>query len=75
MMLQPPNATRLGAAMSLNGVPMNGATGMPMNKMQPGGLMNGSAELDQDLESRKRKMQEVVESEAKRARQKTGTSM
>ena len=57
-----------------NGTGMNGA-GMPINKMQPGGLPNGTSDLEHDLESRKRKMQDVNDPEAKRVRQKTGMSM
>ena len=38
----------------------------------PGGTPNGTADLEHDMENRKRKMQEAVESDAKRVRQKTG---
>ncbi|RPD63057.1 hypothetical protein L227DRAFT_644612 [Lentinus tigrinus ALCF2SS1-6] len=67
MLLHPPNIMGVGVNGAMNG-------GLSLNKMQPGGLPNGSADLEHDLESRKRKMAEVAESEAKRARQKTGGS-
>ncbi|CDO72348.1 hypothetical protein BN946_scf184977.g45 [Trametes cinnabarina] len=64
-----------GNMMSNNGAPIPGmnmnGTGM---KIPPVAVPNGAGELDHDSESRKRKMQEAVESEAKRARQKTGPS-
>lgn len=75
---QPPNAMALGGGMPTNGAshPAMNGNGMPMGKMLPGGFpggaQNGSVELEHELESRKRKMQEVVESDAKRVRQKTG---
>ncbi|KAI0670013.1 hypothetical protein C8Q78DRAFT_992406 [Trametes maxima] len=71
-----------GGGMPTNGVPhpaMNG-NGMAMAKMAqghfPGGIpgQNGVVDMEHDLDSRKRKMQEAAESEAKRARQKTGGS-
>ncbi|OSD03539.1 hypothetical protein PYCCODRAFT_1476932 [Trametes coccinea BRFM310] len=75
---QPPNPMVVGNMMPSSGAPM---PGMNMNgagmKMQipPGAVQNGGAgEMEHELESRKRKMQEAVESEAKRARQKTGGS-
>ncbi|KAI0639294.1 hypothetical protein C8Q77DRAFT_1046559 [Trametes polyzona] len=81
--LQFPNPLASGGGMPANGTPhpaMNG-NGIPMPKMHPGGFpampggaQNGSVDLDHDLESRKRKMQEAVESDAKRVRQKTGGS-
>ena len=84
MPLHPPNMmSGVGAGMPANGAShptMNGAGGsVPMPKMQPGAFptmpgapANGSGDLDHDLESRKRKIQEAVESDPKRARQKTG---
>ncbi|EIW64780.1 uncharacterized protein TRAVEDRAFT_33530 [Trametes versicolor FP-101664 SS1] len=76
---QPPNPMALGG-----GMPANGASHPAMNgnmgKMLPGGFpampggQNGNVELEHDMESRKRKMQEAVESDAKRVRQKTGGS-
>ncbi|KAI0757114.1 hypothetical protein C8Q80DRAFT_1265086 [Daedaleopsis nitida] len=62
-----------GAGLMPNGTGVNG-TGMPIHKMQPGGLPNGTTDLEHDLESRKRKMLEVNDPEAKRVRQKTGGS-
>ncbi|EJF66597.1 hypothetical protein DICSQDRAFT_46065 [Dichomitus squalens LYAD-421 SS1] len=79
---QPPNMTGAGVGMSPSGAnhpALNG--GVPLAKMPsggfpaiPGGAPNGPADLDHDLDSRKRKMQENVESDAKRVRQKTGGS-
>ncbi|KAI8995524.1 hypothetical protein BD414DRAFT_479785 [Trametes punicea] len=85
---QPPNSVAAGGSgmMPANGAPPPlpgiNANGMPVAKMQQGGFPampgsagpNGSGDLEHDLESRKRKMQEAVESEAKRVRQKTGGS-
>ena len=79
----PPNAmSGVGAGMPVNGAThtaMNGAGPVPMPKMPPGGFPamagtapNGPADLEHDLETRKRKMQEAAESDPKRARQKTG---
>ena len=79
---QPPNLLLSGAGPGM--AAMNGAghptmNGAGMSKMQPGGFpgmpgpaSNGSADVDHDMESRKRKMQEAAESDPKRARQKTG---
>ncbi|KAI0361749.1 hypothetical protein OH77DRAFT_1492728 [Trametes cingulata] len=78
-----PNPMATGGGLPTNGGPhpaMNG-NGMAIPKMQqggfpnmPGGVPNGSMDMEHELESRKRKMQEAVESEAKRVRQKTGGS-
>ncbi|RDX55986.1 hypothetical protein OH76DRAFT_586460 [Lentinus brumalis] len=62
---------------NMDGPGVNGAingAGLSLNKMQSGGLSNGSGDLEHDMDSRKRKMAEVAESEAKRVRQKTGGS-
>ena len=77
----PPNTMGAAAGMPTNGAnhpTLNG--GVPLAKIPsggfpaiPGGAATGSADLEHDLESRKRKMQEAVESDAKRVRQKTGT--
>ncbi|KAH9857885.1 hypothetical protein C2E23DRAFT_718417 [Lenzites betulinus] len=83
MPFQPPNAMALGGGLPANGAthPAMNGNGMPMAKLHPGGfpsipgpVQNGSIELEHDMESRKRKMQEAVESDAKRVRQKTGGS-
>ncbi|KAI0374281.1 hypothetical protein BV20DRAFT_935514 [Pilatotrama ljubarskyi] len=78
-----PNSMATGGGLPTNGAPhpaMNG-NGMGMAKMQqggfpamPGSVQNGSLDMEHEMESRKRKMQEAVESEAKRVRQKTGGS-
>ncbi|KAI0824277.1 hypothetical protein BC628DRAFT_1323107 [Trametes gibbosa] len=83
MPFQPPNSMALGGGLPANAVthPAMNGNGMPMAKMHPGGfpaitgpVQNGAVELEHDIESRKRKMQEAVESDAKRVRQKTGGS-
>ncbi|KAI0778073.1 hypothetical protein BD413DRAFT_466303 [Trametes elegans] len=74
----PPNLMASAGGMPANGAPhpaMNG-NGINMVKGPQGGFpaQNGAVDMEHELESRKRKMQEAVESEAKRARQKTAGS-
>ncbi|KAI0335418.1 hypothetical protein GY45DRAFT_1431031 [Cubamyces sp. BRFM 1775] len=82
----PVNPMVPGGAMPANGggplPPQMNGNGMQMPKMPPGGfpampgpVPNGApGDVEHELDSRKRKMQEASESEAKRARQKTGGS-
>lgn len=79
MPFQPPNMMGVGGGMSTNGASHPAMNGVPMAKLavggypaMPGGTPNGTADLEHDMENRKRKMQEAVESDAKRVRQKTG---
>ncbi|KAI1797771.1 hypothetical protein LXA43DRAFT_876851 [Ganoderma leucocontextum] len=81
MPFQPPNMMGAGGGMPANGANHPAMNGVPMAKLAsggypaiPGGTPNGTADLEHDMENRKRKMQEAVESDAKRVRQKTGGS-
>ncbi len=82
MPFQPPNMMGVGGGMATNGANHPAMNGVPTAKLASGGYPgmpvgapNGTADLEHDMENRKRKMQEAIESDAKRVRQKTGMFM
>nr|VWO96783.1 ARID domain-containing protein [Ganoderma boninense] len=76
MPFQPPNMMGVGGGMATNGANHPAMNGAPMAKLVSGGYPpmpgvgpNGTADIEHDMENRKRKMQEAVESDAKREAQ------